>query len=127
VREGQVAWSGASALLPTGQELTAQPGSAAVYRPIASFGADWDWVALAAAPIEIDGQPLRHLLDRLARDNGWRLRFVEADAERRAGAALLHGSVAGLTPEEVLATVLPTTELRWRVEKGVLVISRAAS
>ena len=61
----------------------------------------------------------------MAREGGWTLRFADAAAARLAGEAVLRGTVAGLTPEQALAAVLPTCGLAHRFEGGDLVVGRA--
>jgi hypothetical protein len=94
-------------------------------RPIPVYGAEWAWVAAAGPGFAIEGRPLRVFLGWLCRENGWTLRFADAESERLAGTILLHGTIDGLAPEEALAVVLPTTALPHRLDAGLLVVGGA--
>jgi hypothetical protein len=119
VREGRVLVADAPAA-EAGQELRLEPGREPRLRAIEIYGSDWRWITLATAPLEIEGRRLRPYLEWVVRQRGLELRFRDADVERRAGEAVLHGSVAHLPPDDALAVVLSATSLRHRVERGVL-------
>ena len=52
---------------------------------------------------------MRDFLDWIAGENGWQLRFADSAVEQKSQTTILHGSIKGLTPEEALAAVLPTS------------------
>ncbi len=82
-------------------------------RPVVGHGPDWAWAAEAGPGFALEASTLRDFLAWTAREQGLRPRFGPG-AERRAGTTRLHGSLAGLTPSEALAAVMPTTGLRAR-------------
>jgi ferric-dicitrate binding protein FerR (iron transport regulator) len=126
VREGRVTWDGARGSANAGEELRITPRAAPLRRPISGHGPDWEWVALCAPRFQIEGRTLRPFLDWVAREQGWELRF-EPGIERRARNTRLHGSIARLSPQAALATVLSTTSLGVRIEHGVLHVVDAES
>ena len=46
--------------------------------------------------------------------------FTDRELEARSSAIELHGSIAGLTPDQAPAAVLPTCGLSHRLQGGVL-------
>jgi ferric-dicitrate binding protein FerR (iron transport regulator) len=127
VREGAVVLQAAGGPHPVGvaAELEVREDGAARTRPVARHGADWDWIAGVTPLPALDGLSARAFLHRVAREGGWTLRFADREAARIAGEAVLRGSVAGLTPGQALAAVLPTCGLAHRFADGELVVSRA--
>ena len=105
-----------------GDELMLDDAGVVRRRTVPVFGAEWAWVAALARPFELEGRSLREFLDWICEENGWQLRFADAASERRAATTILHGTIQGLTPEEALAAVLPTSGAEHQLEKGVLSI-----
>jgi ferric-dicitrate binding protein FerR (iron transport regulator) len=105
-----------------GEELTLDEGGSVGRRTVPAFGADWAWVAALARPFELEGRLLREFLDWICEENGWQLRFADGASERRAATTILHGSIEGLTPEEALAAVMPTTGVENQLKDGILSI-----
>ena len=126
VRDGivQLTHGGATHTAQRGVELLADAsGVTQNNAPIA--GADWTWVALAAAPFEVEGKTLAEFLEWVAREGGWEIRFAD-DALRQSSASIvLHGSIAGLTPEQALETILPTCGLTHRIERDAVIVRAA--
>ncbi len=105
-----------------GEELTLDGSGAVVRRVVPVFGEEWAWVRAVGRPFDLEGRTLLAFLTWISEENGWRLRFEDVAVERRAGATVLHGSIEGLTPEEALAAVLPSTGMEHVLEAGVLVV-----
>ena len=74
--------------------------------------ADWEWVAQAAPPFDINDRPLSEFLRWVARETGRRLVYASAQAQTAAEAVRLRGSIQGLDPDTALKAVLATTQLR---------------
>jgi hypothetical protein len=106
-----------------GTEITLSNG-AAMSRPIAAYGSDWEWTARVAAPLDIEGVALSIFLERIAREHGWALHYADPALAREASAVILHGSVNGLTPNEAVEVAIATSGLRHRLESGELVVLR---
>jgi ferric-dicitrate binding protein FerR (iron transport regulator) len=93
-------------------------------RPLAPFGPEWQWTVELSPPIDIEGLPLATYLDRLAREQGWTVQYVDSTLARDAGGIILHGSVAGLAPADALDVAIGTSGLAYRLDNGRLVVSR---
>jgi hypothetical protein len=106
-----------------GTELTLT-GGAAETRTIAPFGPEWQWTADLAPPFAIEGRPVSAFLEHLSREQGWTLRYADAQLARDASGIILHGSVDGLEPQDALAVALRTSGLTHRLQEGELVVSR---
>jgi ferric-dicitrate binding protein FerR (iron transport regulator) len=100
--------------------------SGAESRPIAAHGSEWDWTIGVAPPLNIEGLALSAVLERVARENGWTLRYADPSLAREASAIILHGSVKGLAPREALDVAIATSGLRHRLEHGELVVLRGS-
>jgi ferric-dicitrate binding protein FerR (iron transport regulator) len=109
-----------------GEELTLDGSGTVVRRAVPVFGAEWAWVLAVGRPFDLEGRTLLAFLTWIADENGWQLRFEDAAVERKAGATVLHGSIEGLTPEEALAAVLPSTGMEHVLEAGMLVVRVSA-
>jgi ferric-dicitrate binding protein FerR (iron transport regulator) len=106
-----------------GTETTATASGIAV-RQVATYGTEWAWTAEVASAFVIEGRPLSAFLEHVATEQGWRVDYTDpqlADTVRRI---ILHGSVEGLTPEETLAVALATSGLHFRLDGGVLFLSK---
>jgi ferric-dicitrate binding protein FerR (iron transport regulator) len=95
------------------------------------FAADdprWQWVQDLAPPPEIDGRPVRVLLDWVARETGRPVRYADARTERDASRTTLHGSIDRLAPLDALVVMLATTDLRHELlPDGTILISSAVA
>ncbi len=109
----------------SGVELQVREDGTVLSRPIPVSGPDWAWVLSVAGPMEIEGRPLSAFLTWVSREHGWRLAYT-TDAAAAAARTVLHGSVAGLSPEDAIGSVLATCGLAHRVEDGTLVIVEQA-
>jgi ferric-dicitrate binding protein FerR (iron transport regulator) len=89
--------------------------------PIA--GPEWGWTEAIAPPFQLEGSTVQQFLDWVAREQGWRWRFVDADTARRAANIVTHGSIEGYTPEEALAIVLPTCGLSFVRDREDVIVS----
>ena len=91
----------------------------------ATHGDDWSWIDRVRPPVVIEGITCTAFLDWAARESGRSWRFADPGASSDAGAAIVHGSIDGLSLDEALETVLPSCGLRHRVEGAELVIDAA--
>jgi hypothetical protein len=82
---------------------------------VATYGADWLWVASLAPIYEIEGQPLLDFLQWVSRELGRRLEFGDSHARDIAARTILHGSIRDHEPLDALANVLATTSLRYEI------------
>jgi hypothetical protein len=79
----------------------------------------------AAAGFEIEGQTLQDLLDWVARETGWQVRFADAELAASAKEIVLHGGIGNLRPDQAPFAVLPGAGLEGELSRGVLTIRRA--
>lgn len=125
VREGEVRIEKGGAAYPAvaGVELTLRADGTVMRQQVAGHGSPWSWVLAAAPPLEIEGKTLQEVLDRVARETGWTIRYADEDLAASAGSIVVHGTIGHLTPDQALDVVLPGAGLRYEVVEGVLVIS----
>ena len=126
VREGLATLSraGRSFAAPAGIRLVASVTGGVESRALPVLGPEWDWVLAIAPEFRIEGRTLGAYLDWVARETGWRVQFADPSIARDASTIILHGSVAGLRPDETPPAVLPTCGLRHRLSDSTLVIER---
>ncbi|MDX1645281.1 MAG: hypothetical protein R3244_13075, partial [Thermoanaerobaculia bacterium] len=105
-----------------GTELLLSPGGSLSRRSVPLFGPEWDWVLEVAEPFGLDGQPLDSFLTWVSRETGREVRFADPVLAAEASTVRLHGSIAGLRPDEALEAVLPTCGLVHRFTAGTLLI-----
>lgn len=124
VREGRVALARAAGPLPVvaGERLLLARDGSSAREPLAADAASWDWVLESAPTLEIEGRPLRELLDWVGRETGWRLAFDAPSTERAADGIVLHGTIEGLRPDQALEAVLAGAGLDYVVEGGRLTV-----
>lgn len=108
-----------------GVELTLRADGSLEQSSAPSHGATWDWTQEAAPPFPIEGSTLAAFLDWVSRETALPWRFGDSSLEAIARETILHGSIAGLTPEEALSVVLPGCGLRHRRVEAALVLEPA--
>jgi hypothetical protein len=126
VREGAVALEheGRQTKAGAGQQLVASPAGTIDLAPTDTYGPDWNWITLAAAPFDIERATLESFLGWIERESGRSVVFDQAGLRQSSGPARLHGSIAGLTPEEALQAVLPAVGLSYRIQGERFLIER---
>lgn len=129
VREGRVAVAAGSAAheVAAGERFELAADGAVSRRPLAEDDPAWSWIAAAAAPLEIEGRTLGELLDRYTLETGRPARFADPGLEAEAAGVVLHGSVAGLDPDEVLEAAAAGAGLRLGRDGAARVIERSAA
>lgn len=128
VREGtvRVEHAGRTYEAHAGGELVLSSGGGERRAAAPVEGALWDWVQETAPPLDIEGTTLAVFLDWVSRETGLPWRFSDPALERAALGTVLHGSIAGLTPEEALSVVLPGCGLAPHRAEGALLLEPAA-
>jgi ferric-dicitrate binding protein FerR (iron transport regulator) len=104
-----------------GTQLVASPGARPDLSAVPTYGAEWSWVA-RAAPFAIEGATLDDFIRWIEREDGRRVVFADPDLRKSAGAARLHGSVAGLTAEDALGIILPASGLTYEISGNQIVV-----
>jgi hypothetical protein len=106
-----------------GSELLVEADGTLLYHTVPLYGEIWDWMLEVAPPFELEGASLAQLLDWVARETGWTIRATDQVSTRAISTLTLHGSIAGITPAQAPAAVLPTCNLGYDISGGVLTIS----
>lgn len=124
VREGEVLINGARSQMTAraGEALNVAGSGVAERTPISRSAPEWGWIAQVAPAFELEGSSVQRFLDWVAREEGWRWRFVDDDTRRRAADIVAHGSIEGYTPEEALDIVLPACGLSYVRERDEVVV-----
>lgn len=88
--------------------------------------AAWAWVGKLPAPVAIEGRSLDEFLRWYSAETGRPVSFADERSRMRAASAILHGSVDGLPPDEALAIVTASVDLRALIpQEGAVVIGPA--
>jgi ferric-dicitrate binding protein FerR (iron transport regulator) len=126
--------TGVVELHDAGRRLSGRAGTeimlssaAAVSRPIAIHGPDWEWASRLAPEPPMDGSSLAEYLRRLAREQGWSVEYADGALARAAEDIILHGAVAGLAPSDRVAVAVAASGLQHRLESGRLIVSQGDS
>ena len=125
VREGRVEWlskSGTRERGDAGEQFTIAADGAFQRMQSARYGETWDWIASTTPAIDIEGRPLADFLAWAGRELGREIVFANSGVRQEAAAIVVHGSVAGLTPQQALNAVLATTSVRGSLEEGRIVV-----
>ncbi|MES1241954.1 MAG: FecR family protein [Acidobacteriota bacterium] len=127
VREGTVLveQAGETHQVRAGGELLLAAGSRPERAGISGHDPGWDWIQRTAPPFEIEGARLVDFLDWASRETGLPWRLADPRAGSRPEDVILHGSIEGLTAEEALAVVLPSSGYRLHPAGDEIVIERA--
>jgi hypothetical protein len=107
-----------------GTEITLS-ATGAVTRPFDGHDAEWDWATRVAPPLVMEGVSLATFLERAARERGWKVEYTDLTLAREAKTIVLHGSVAGLTPDDAIGVAVGASGLRHRIERGSVIVLRA--
>ena len=128
VREGTVLveQEGETHRVRAGDELVLAAGSRPERAGISVHGPGWDWIQRTAPPFEIEGARLVDFLDWASRETGLPWRLAGLGAGSRPEDVILHGSIEGLTAEDALAVVLPSSGYRHRRAGEEIVIERTS-
>ena len=81
---------------------------------------NWQWVETVMPEFSIKGVTLQQYLDWFARERGLTLRWEDETSEAKAGAAILSGSIAGMSLEQGLVLVKRIAPFEHRISGGEL-------
>jgi len=126
VRDGAVlvARRGVSYRADAGDELVLHGDGTVERRSAPAWGDDWSWVLAAAPRFDLEGRALTELLDWVARETGWSVRFEDERLATSAEEITLHGSLGDLRPDQAPFAVLPGAGLEGELDGGTLIIRR---
>lgn len=124
VREGRIALQPSRTAEPpataaAGERLRiARDGPGRIERmALAADDAQWDWIESVPAPLEVEGASLGEFVVWYRRETGQVVMLDGIDAGTR-----LHGSIAGMTPDEALDAIAAATDLDVRRVEGRIVV-----
>jgi ferric-dicitrate binding protein FerR (iron transport regulator) len=126
VREGKVeiaTSTGATHRAAAGEQMTISSSGSVQRSTISPYDAHWEWTSATAPPFDIDGRSVADFLTWVARELGRDVMYADAQAQAEASRVRLSGSIAGLSPDDALAAVLPTTPLRSELRSGQLFVT----
>ena len=125
VREGEVnlGREGRAWAAPAGVELSMGENGELSRGLVPIFGPHWDWILEIAPAFELEASRLESFLDWVGRETGWELQFADSGLQVSTADTILHGSIAGLRPDQALEAVLPTCGLVFREEGGTVTIA----
>jgi ferric-dicitrate binding protein FerR (iron transport regulator) len=126
VREGRVRFASGSEEWHAhfGQAMLLRRGRMPQMSQVAFDDAAWDWTADLVPPFQVDGAPLRDVLDWVCRRQGWLWRFEPHSLDASAGAIVMHGSIEGLTAEAALDAALRPNGLTYQRTGQLVVVGR---
>ena len=124
VREGRVNVQGEAELhtAKMGERLVVTPGAEPTIEVLDPHDDFWNWAAGLAPGFDTSNKSLLDFLKWAARETGRELLFGNDASRMFAMRTDVHGSIAGLTPDEALAAVLATTTVNYHIEKDKIVI-----
>jgi hypothetical protein len=125
VREGEVRVDGDyhDARANAGQELTLEGRNRPMLMSISIYGEAWAWVEATAPAARVENPTIYRFLTWVARESGLGLRFATPAVEQAARNDHLIGRIDA-TPTEALRLWMSTVDLHWRIEDGVIVVSK---
>jgi ferric-dicitrate binding protein FerR (iron transport regulator) len=126
VREGAATLTRADRTFPVaaGASLRVDRSGAMETGAVDPRGDYWTWTQAIAPPFELEGRTLHDYLAWLSRETGWTVEYSDPSIATSAMGIILHGSTAGLRPDQTPDVVLPTCGLRHRLEGGALILGR---
>jgi len=110
----------------SGRELQIDRDGRTSSRELPVHGEEWDWIGEITPMLEIEGRSLREFLDWIVRERGLGLHFAGGDLGAAASTIRLNGSIAGMTLDQALESVLLTCRMRHRIEGDLLVVEALA-
>ena len=129
VRDGIVAVErdSDSVFVNAGEQVTARLGAAIGIGPAPTWGPEWAWVIDAAPPFEVAGRSMAEILDWAARENGWTVRYEDAELAESARGMMQQSSrehTGAMRPDLAPFVLLPSANLEGKVEAGILTVRR---
>lgn len=126
VREGRVDVRNASGdyAARVGERLTLVAGQGVEISTLDTHDEYWNWIADLAPTFDTRNRSLLDFLKWAARETGRDLQFDTDETRMFTMRTDISGSVAGLTPDEALASILATTTVRYKIESDKVLIEK---
>jgi hypothetical protein len=128
VREGSVSLNqngGQTHAITAGNRLIASANGEILVNKFDIDESEAEGLNKMSGNFNLEGRTLMEFLLWISKQNGWTLKFSDPKIEKNAGPVVLHGSVAALLPQQMLAAVLPVCGLNYKLKDGVLTISES--
>jgi ferric-dicitrate binding protein FerR (iron transport regulator) len=124
VREGRVdiASDQQTFTAEAGDSLTIQPGNEIVREKVTPYDASWEWASALAPGFVGQNESLLDFLKWAARETGKELIFANDELRMAAMGTTVYGAVRDFRPMDAIATVLPTTAFKYRVDERSITI-----
>jgi hypothetical protein len=124
VREGRVDVSrdAEQFVAVAGERLQIHREDGASVDALAAHDPYWDWTSSLAPAFDLEDQSLLDFLRWAARETGRELVFESNELRMSAMRTDLHGSVDDFDPLDAVESVLATTNFKYRLETGRIVI-----
>jgi hypothetical protein len=109
-----------------GEQIHVRADGALVHGPAEPYGPQWAWVIDAAPPFEVADRSIAEILDWVARETGWTVRYEDAalaEAARKMIQQASRAQTGGLRPEATFV-LLEGANLDGHLEAGVLTVRR---
>jgi ferric-dicitrate binding protein FerR (iron transport regulator) len=126
VREGVIALQRPRETTPlataaAGEQLTVSTATAAGIErgAVAAHDASWRWIEAVPAALDVEGLSLTAFMQWYRRETGRTVKLENIDPDTR-----LHGSIAGLTPDDALDAIAVAVEFQVLRENGSVVVRR---
>ncbi len=107
-----------------GERLTLVPGRDVETSVLDAHDEYWNWTADLAPTFDTRNRSLLDFLKWAARETGRELQFDSDDTRMFAMRTDISGSIAGLTPNEALASILATTSVHYKIESDRVFIEQ---
>jgi len=111
----------------SGAQLAVDGRGGLTWGTVPPYGDAWNWILDAAPGFELEGSTLESFLGWVSSETGLTIAFTDDDVRRDAGRIILHGSVAGVRPDQAPDAVLPTCGLEYRIVGDSLLIGPAGA
>lgn len=108
-----------------GVELTLGADGSVARGAVAPYGPAWEWVLAAAPTLDTAGVSLGAYLDWLSRETGWQVRYADEALAASVTGIRLYAPIEGLSPDESVGVVVPSSGLGYRLEDGTLMITES--
>ncbi len=124
MREGEVAVAGSkhTRIAKKGQLLQLSVDGQEVVTNIPLYGENWQWTEKISPGYNMDGRSLQELLDWVSHETGLQVRYASTESRIAAAQTQLHGQV-DLEPIRALELLLPTSDLRYVLKDGVILVT----
>jgi len=126
VREGRVSIEGRfyDGIARQGKALSFAGSNQPEEVDVSGFGPEWEWIELTAPVAAMDGKKLRAFIEWVSRETGLKYEFESDEVKLVADREIFRGDISD-APRVALRQSLPTFDLTYEIENGVIKIRQA--